>query len=69
MTGSDNSQVAAQRLDIKPGESAFTAAVTGSGGMQSGDYAVRVRLRSPMEGELALIDTGPHLGEIAAIAW
>ena len=74
VTGSDNSQVASQRLDIKPGESGFTVQLPDAGGMQSGDYTVRVRLRSPMEGELALIDTArisvkspPSLGD--AVMW
>jgi hypothetical protein len=74
VTGSDNAQVASQRLDMKPGESGFTVQLPDAGGMQSGDYTVRVRLRSPMEGELALIDTArisvkspPSLGD--AVMW
>jgi VWFA-related protein len=74
VTGSDNAQVASQRLEIKPGESGFTVQLPDAGGMQSGDYTVRVRLRSPMEGELALIDTArisvkspPSLGD--AVMW
>lgn len=74
VTGSDNAQVASQRLEIRPGESGFTVQLPDAGGMQSGDYTVRVRLRSPMEGELALIDTArisvkspPSLGD--AVMW
>ena len=74
VTGSDNAQVASQRLELKPGESAFTLQVPDAGGMQSGDYTVRVRLRSPVEGELGLIDTArisvkspPSLGD--AVMW
>jgi VWFA-related protein len=74
VTGSDNAQVASQRLEIKPGESGFTVQLPDAGGMQSGDYTIRVRLRSPMEGELALIDTArisvkspPSLGD--ALMW
>jgi VWFA-related protein len=74
VTGSGNAQVASQRLEIKPGESGFTVQLPDAGGMQSGDYTIRVRLRSPMEGELALIDTArisvkspPSLGD--ALMW
>jgi hypothetical protein len=72
--GSDNAQVASQRLELKPGEGAFTLQLPDAGGMQSGDYTVRVRLRSPVEGELGLIDTArisvkspPSLGD--AVMW
>ena len=74
VTGSDNAQVASQRLEIKPGESGFTVQLPDADGMQSGDYTIRVRLRSPVEGELGLIDTArisvkspPSLGD--AIMW
>jgi VWFA-related protein len=74
VTGADNAQVATQRLELKPGESAFALQLPDAGGMQSGDYTVRVRLRSPVEGELGLIDTArisvkspPSLGD--AIMW
>jgi VWFA-related protein len=50
-------QVASQKLDLKPGESAFSLQVPESGGVAPGDYTVRVRLRSPVEGELGLSDT------------
>jgi VWFA-related protein len=70
----DNTQVAAQRFELKPGESTFTAQLPDTGGLQSGDYTVRVRLRSPVEGELGLIDTArismkspPSLGD--AVMW
>jgi hypothetical protein len=74
VTGSDNVQVASQRLELKPGDSPFMLQLPDAGGMQSGDYTVRVRLRSPVEGELGLIDTArisvkspPSLGE--AVMW
>ncbi len=74
VTGADNTQAASQRLELKPGESAFTLELPDAGGLQSGDYTVRVRLRSPVEGELGLIDTArvsvkspPSLGD--AIMW
>jgi VWFA-related protein len=70
----NNAQVASQRLELKPGESAFIVQLPDAGGMQSGDYTVRVRLRSPVEGELGLIDTArvsvkspPSLGD--AVMW
>jgi VWFA-related protein len=74
VTGADNPQVALQRFEIKPGESAFALQVPDTGGLPSGDYTVRVRLRSPVEGELGLIDTArisvkdpPSLGD--AVMW
>jgi VWFA-related protein len=74
VTGSDNAQVASQRIELKAGEGAFVLQLPDAGGMQSGDYTVRVRLRSPVEGELALIDTArisvkspPSLGD--AVMW
>jgi VWFA-related protein len=74
VTSADNAQVASQRFELKPGESAFTLQVPDTGGLSSGDYTVRVRLRSPMEGELGLIDTArisvrqpPSLGD--AVMW
>jgi hypothetical protein len=53
----DGRQVASQRVDLKPNEGAFSVEVQGSGGMPAGDYTVRVRLRSPVQGELGLSDT------------
>jgi VWFA-related protein len=74
VTGADNTQVASQRFELKPGESTFTLQVPETSGLSSGDYTVRVRLRSPMEGELGLIDTArisvgqpPSLGD--AVMW
>jgi len=74
VTGADNAQVASQRLELKPGESAFVLQLPEAGGMQAGEYSVRVRLRSPVEGELGLIDTArisvkspPSLGD--AVLW
>jgi len=74
VTGADNTQAAAQRLELEPGETAFITQLPEVGGLQSGDYIVRVRLRSPREGELALVDTArvsivspPSLGD--AVLW
>jgi VWFA-related protein len=74
VTGEDNTQAASQRIELKPGEGMFVAQLPDTGGMQSGDYTVRVRLRSPVEGELGLIDTArlslkspPSLGD--AVMW
>jgi hypothetical protein len=74
VTGADNTQAAVQRLELKPGESTLTLQLPEVGGLQSGEYTVRVRLRSPQEGELGLIDTArvamkspPSLGD--AILW
>jgi VWFA-related protein len=74
VTGADNTQVAAQRLELKLGESLFTLQLPDAGGLQSGEYTVRVRLRSPQEGELGLIDAArismkspPSLGD--AVLW
>ncbi|HEY6510187.1 MAG TPA: VWA domain-containing protein, partial [Vicinamibacterales bacterium] len=70
----DGRQVAAQRVDLKPNEGTFSVEVPESGGMPAGDYTVRVRLRSPVPGELGLSDTtrvvlkeGASLGE--AVVW
>src|SRR5689334_5243539 len=52
----DGKQVVTKKIDIRPNE-AFTVQVPESGGVPSGDYTVRVRLRSPIEGELGLSDT------------
>jgi VWFA-related protein len=74
VTGEDTAQVVPHRIDLKPGESTFTVQLPEVGGLQSGDYTVRVRLRSPVEGELGLIDTArvsmkqpPALGD--AVMW
>ena len=53
----DGSQVSSSRLDIRPAQGAFTVQVPESGGVAAGDYTVRIRLRSPVDGELALSDT------------
>ena len=52
----DGTQVSARRLDLRPAEGAFTVQVPETGGVAAGDYTVRIRLRSPVEGELALSD-------------
>jgi VWFA-related protein len=74
VTPADNAQAATQRLELKPGESAFALQLPETGGLSPGDYTVRVRLRSPVEGELGLIDTArvsmpppPSLGD--AVLW
>ena len=53
----DGTQVSTRRLDLRPAEGAFTVQVPETGGVAAGDYTVRIRLRSPVEGELALSDT------------
>ena len=70
----DGQQVASQRVDLKPAEGAFSVEVPESGGVPAGEYTVRVRLRSPVPGELGLSDTtrvvlkeGATLGE--AVVW
>src|SRR4029078_11847761 len=72
--GADNAQVGSQRLDLKPGEGSFMVQLPDAGALHSGDYTVRGRLRSPVEGELGLIDTAritvkspPSLGD--ALMW
>ena len=57
MIDADGAQVSSRRLDIKPAEGAFTVQLPESGRVAPGDYTVRVRLRSPVEGELGLSDT------------
>jgi VWFA-related protein len=56
VTGPDGSQVSSPRVDLKPGESTFTMQLPETGGVPAGDYTVRIRLRSPVEGELGLTD-------------
>ena len=46
-----------RRLDLRPAEGAFTVQLPEAGGVAAGDYTVRIRLRSPVDGELALSDT------------
>jgi VWFA-related protein len=57
LAGADGAQVALQKMDVKPAEGAFTLQIPESGGVSAGDYTVRVRLRSPVDGELGLSDT------------
>jgi hypothetical protein len=70
----DGTQVASQRVDIKPAGGAFTFQLPEAGGVPPGDYTVRIRLRSPVDGELGLSDTSrvsvkeaPALGD--AVLW
>jgi VWFA-related protein len=53
----DGTQLSARRLELRPAEGAFSVQVPETGGVAAGDYTVRIRLRSPVEGELALSDT------------
>ena len=55
--GPDGTQVASQRVDVKPAGGALTFQLPESGGIPPGDYTVRIRLRSPVDGELGLSDT------------
>jgi len=52
----EGQQVVSQKLDLKPGESTFNLQLPETGAVPAGDYTVRVRLRSPVEGELGLTD-------------
>ena len=70
----DGTQVLSRTMDVKPSDGAFTVHVPESGGVASGEYTVRIRLRSPIDGELGLSDTvrvvvkdGTTLGE--AVVW
>jgi VWFA-related protein len=72
--GADSTQAASQRVEVKPAEGAFTFQLPETGGVAPGDYTVRIRLRSPMDGELGLSDTArisikdtPSLGD--AVLW
>ena len=74
VVGADGSQVGSQRLDLKPGEGLFTVQMPESASVMPGDYTVRMRLRSPVEGELGLTDAarvtvkeGVPLGD--AVLW
>jgi len=49
--------VASRKVDLKAGEIAFDVQVPEDGSVPPGEYTVRVRLRSPLEGELGLSDT------------
>ena len=49
----DGAQVATRRLDIRPADGAFTVEFPDAPGAAAGDYTVRIRLRSPVDGELA----------------
>ena len=70
----DGAQVATRRLDLRPADGAFTVEFPDAPGAAAGDYTVRIRLRSPVDGELALSDTvrvsvkdGTPLGD--AVMW
>jgi VWFA-related protein len=72
--GPDGQQVASRKIDIKPSQGPFQVQIPESGGVGAGEYTLRVRLRSPVEGELGLSDTtrvsvknGTTLGE--AVMW
>ena len=53
----DGAQVATRRFDIRPADGAFTVEFPDAPGAAAGDYTVRIRLRSPVDGELGLSDT------------
>ena len=55
--GPDGQQVASRKIDIKPSQGPFSIQIPESGGVGAGEYTLRVRLRSPVEGELGLSDT------------
>jgi VWFA-related protein len=55
--GTDGSTVASQRADVKPAAASLTFQLPETGGIPPGDYTVRIRLRSPIEGELGLSET------------
>jgi hypothetical protein len=57
IVGAEGAQVASHRLDLKPAEGLFTVQLPESGSVMPGDYTIRIRLRSPVEGELGLTDT------------
>jgi VWFA-related protein len=73
LVGAEGQQVATRKIDVKPNEGAFLVQLPDAGGVPPGDYTVRVRLRSPVEGELGLTDMArvtvkeEGLGE--AIVW
>jgi VWFA-related protein len=53
----DGTQAATRRFDVKPADGAFVVQVPESGRVPPGDYTVRLRLRSPVSGELGLSDS------------
>jgi VWFA-related protein len=55
--GPDGQQVASRKIDVKPSEGPFSIQIPESGGVGAGEYTLRIRLRSPVEGELGLSDT------------
>jgi hypothetical protein len=55
--GNDGSTVASQRVDVKPAAGALVFQLPETGGVPAGEYTVRIRLRSPVDGELGLSDT------------
>lgn len=56
VTDAGGTQVSSQRIELKPAEGTFVVQFPDAGGVSAGDYTVRVRLRSPVEGELGLTD-------------
>jgi hypothetical protein len=55
--GPDGQQVVSRKIEVRPSEGAFSIQIPESGGVATGEYTLRVRLRSPVEGELGLSDT------------
>jgi VWFA-related protein len=56
VVGADGSQVLTREIKVAANQGTFTLQVPESGGLQAGEYAVRVRLRPEANGELALSD-------------
>jgi VWFA-related protein len=74
IVGADGAEVMSRELKVPASQGVFTLQVPETGGLQPGEYAVRVRLRPEGDGDLALSDlarvvVGPPtpLGE--AVIW
>lgn len=74
VVGADGTQVMTREITIGANQGAFTLQVPESGGLQPGEYAVRVRLRPEANGDLALSDlarviVGPPTAIGEAVLW
>jgi hypothetical protein len=73
LVGAEGQPIASRKVEVKPAEGAFLIQLPEAGSVPVGDYTVRVRLRSSVEGELGLSDTArisvkdEALGE--AVVW